>query len=213
MHFNTAVSVNGNSPSFYSQILVWSPGSWRSGHPIPWTLPDRLFFYTFEDKKWWGINIDALSVPTFWKNDSICGCKKKTYINAKMIRRPGCLKYLWNSGIEVRERSGSKQVVMNLLPLSRCDRGWLLLTSELHYGILISLFRARAGHMVCLTLSHMCCAYIGSIACLADDVLPLEAGIPYPDHGEEMPAQGMNYPDISEPYHTSVWWIKQAFFE
>lgn len=88
---------------------------------------------------------------------------------------------------------------MNLLPLRHCDRGRLLLTSELHYGILISLFGASAGQMVCLTLSHTCCAYIGSIACLVDDVLPLEEGIPYPEHGEEMPTRGMNYTDILEP--------------
>lgn len=83
MRLNTAVSVNGNSLSFYSQIPVWSPVSWRSDHPMPWTLPDWLFFYTFEDKEWWGINIDALSVPTFWKNDSICGCEKRHILMQK----------------------------------------------------------------------------------------------------------------------------------
>ena len=76
---------------------------------------------------------------------------------------------------------------MNLLPLGCCDRGRLLLTGELHRGILISLFRTWPGLMVCLTLLHAYCAGVGSIKCLVDEesLSFLEGSILYPEHEEE----------------------------
>lgn len=62
-------------------------------------------------------------------------------------------------------------------------------TSELHYGILISLFRASAGQWFAWPSHTRAVLTLAQIACLVDDVLPLKAGIPYPEHGEEIPTR------------------------
>lgn len=48
-------------------------------------------FYTFEDKEWWGINIDALSANVL-ENDLYVAVKR--HIQCKNDQEARCLKYL-----------------------------------------------------------------------------------------------------------------------
>lgn len=165
LYLDIAVSVNEESLCFYPHILIWSSAleSWSS-----YAMTDYSFI------SWKTRNDEALIEMLL-----MCQCleewfymwlgKKRHVLMQKWSGGQGVWSFLKNSGIEVHERNGSTHMIMNLLPLCHCDRGRLLLTSELHCRILISLFRTSTGQMACLTLSWTCCVSVGSIKCLVDE--------------------------------------------
>lgn len=123
------------------------------------------YWNSFTIKEWRVNNINAVSTPVFESTSLSFRAWTEDIHSRKWGHGTKYLQGLWVRSVEVPARGGNKPV-MNVPPSCCCSGGKLLLTRELHHGILISSFRAKIGCRVCLTLLLAHCVSLG----LADRV-------------------------------------------